>query len=146
MSVPMQVSTLRTHDRPHVLFIIDQLCEMGGSERVLLNTIRLLPKERYRCSLITFKIDSSLGTFGSMPCPFYVFPMRRTFDWGGFRTAKKLRSFIRSENVKVVPTFFETADLWGGLVSKMTGVSVLISSRRDMGILRSLKHDLGYRL
>src|SRR5438445_529365 len=61
MSVPLHVSTLRTDGRTHVLFVIDQLCEMGGAERVLLNTIRLLPKERYRCSLITFKIDSRLN-------------------------------------------------------------------------------------
>ena len=122
MSVPLHVSTLRRDGRIHVLFIIDQLCEMGGAERVLLNTIRLLPKERFRCSLITFKIDSSLGIFESMPCPFYVFPMQRTLDWNSLQNAKKLRSFIRSEDVKIVHTFFETADLWGGLISKITGV------------------------
>ena len=69
MSVSLQVSRLRREGRAHVLFMIDQLCEMGGAERILLNTIRLLPKERYRCSLITFKIDSSLGVFENMPCP-----------------------------------------------------------------------------
>ena len=145
MSVPLHLSTLRRDGRTHVLFMIDQLCEMGGAERVLLNTIRWLPKERYRCSLITFKIDSSLGIFESMPCPFYVFPMQRTLDWNSLQRAKKLRSFIRSEDVKIVHTFFETADLWGGLISKMTGVPVLVSSRRDMGILRSRKHDVAYR-
>jgi glycosyltransferase involved in cell wall biosynthesis len=44
-----------------------------------------------------------------------------------------------------VHTFFETADLWGGFISKMIGVPVLVSSRRDMGILRSPKHDVAYR-
>ena len=146
MSVPSHASPLGRHGPTHVLFLIDELCEMGGAERVLLNTICLLLKEHYRCSLITFKIDSSLKIFENMPCPYYVFPMRRILHWDGLRTAKKLRDFIRSENVKIVHTFFETADLWGGLVSKMTGVPVLVSSRRDMGILRSLKHDLGYRL
>src|SRR2546426_2843612 len=33
-------------DRPHILYVIDELCEMGGAERVLLNMIRLLPRER----------------------------------------------------------------------------------------------------
>jgi len=146
MSVPLNSSPFEKDSRAHVLFLIDQLCEMGGAERVLLNTIRLLPKERYRCSLITFKIDSRLGIFDSMPCPFYVFPMRRTMNWGGLQTARKLRSFIRSEGVKIVHTFFETSDIWGGFVSKSTRLPVLVSSRRDMGILRSSKHDLGYRL
>src|SRR5436309_822671 len=31
-------------DRVHVLFLIDQLCETGGAERVLLNTVKLMPK------------------------------------------------------------------------------------------------------
>jgi len=146
MRAPLHVSTLSSERPVHVLFMIDQLCEMGGAERVLLNTIRLLPKQRYRCSLITFKIDSSLGIFESMPCPFYVFPMRRALGWSGLRTARKLRSFIRSENIKIVHTFFETSDLWGGIISKSTRMPALVSSRRDMGILRSLKHDLGYRL
>src|SRR5437879_6769259 len=47
-------------DRPHILYVIDELCEMGGAERVLLNMIRLLPRERFRCSLVTFKIEPSL--------------------------------------------------------------------------------------
>lgn len=145
MSDHLQIPTPEI-DRAHVLFLVDQLCEMGGAERVLLNTIRLLPKDRYRCSLITFRIDSRLSIFREMPCPFYVFPMRRTVGWSGFRTAQKLRSFIRAQNVKIVHTFFETSDLWGGLVTKTTGATVLVSSRRDMGILRSPKHDLGYRL
>lgn len=146
MSIASHLSPPQSDSRAHVLFLIDQLCEMGGAERVLLNTIRLLPKERYRCSLITFKIDSLLRIFESMPCPFYVFPMQRTMDWNGLRMAQRLRSFIRSEEVKIVHTFFETSDLWGGLVSKSTGLPMLVSSRRDMGILRSPKHDLGYRL
>ena len=146
MSVPLNWSSPLKDGRAHVLFLIDQLCEMGGAERVLLNTIRLLPKERYRCSLITFKNDSRLGIFESMPCPFYVFPMRRSMGWGGLQAARRLRSFIRSEDVKIVHTFFETSDIWGGFVSKTTRLPILVSSRRDLGILRSSKHDLGYRL
>src|SRR5229473_1563900 len=62
---------------PHVLFLIDQLCEMGGAERILLNTIRLLPKDRFRSSLITFKIDPQLPIFADFPCPYRVFPIQR---------------------------------------------------------------------
>jgi glycosyltransferase involved in cell wall biosynthesis len=48
--------------------------------------------------------------------------------------------------VQIVHTFFESADLLGGLVAKLSGVPVLISSRRDMGILRSTRHRVAYRL
>jgi glycosyltransferase involved in cell wall biosynthesis len=130
----------------HILFLIDQLCEAGGAERMLLNTIRWLPREHFRCSLITFKIDESLELFKNLPCPHFVFPLRRTYDWNAFQIARKLREFIRKENVQIVHTFHETSDLWAGLIAKMSGDLALVSSRRDMGILRSPKHNVGYRL
>jgi len=133
-------------DRPHILYVIDELCEMGGAERVLLNMIRLLPRERFRCSLVTFKIEPSLRIFENFPCPWHLFPMRRTYDWNALRVANQIRRLIRSQRVRIVHTFFETSDLWGGLVAKLSGEPVLVSSRRDMGILRRPIHDRAYRL
>ena len=129
----------------HVAYFIDQLCEAGGAERMLLNTIRLLPKERFRCSLITFKLDSSAELFRFLPCPHFVYPLRRTYDWNAFRVSSRIREFLKTEKVQIVHTFHETADLWAGLVSKIGHDRILVSSRRDMGILRTLKHHLGYR-
>lgn len=136
----------KTASPTHVLFLIDQLCEMGGAERILMNTIRLLPADRFRCSLITFKIDPSLPVFADFPCPYQVFPIRRTYGFDGMKVAWKIREFMQRENVAIVHSFFETSDIWGGLIAKSTGRALLISSRRDMGILRSKKHDLAYRL
>jgi len=130
--------------RINLLFIIDQLCETGGAERCLLNMIRLLPKDRFHCSLVTFKIDRS-GIFGNLPCPVHVFPLRRTYDWNALGVARQIRHLIRSDNIHIVHTFFETADLWGGMVAKSSSGVRLVSSRRDMGILRRPKHALAYR-
>jgi len=130
----------------HVLFLIDQLCEAGGAERAILRTIRLLPRDRFRCTLITFRIDEKVELFRNMPCPHYVLPLRRTYDWNALRIARKIRRFIREERVDIVHTFHETADLWGGLVSRMKAGPALVSSRRDMGILRAPKHHFAYRL
>jgi glycosyltransferase involved in cell wall biosynthesis len=126
--------------------VIDQLCEAGGAERALLKTIQLLPKERFRCSLITFKIDETLDLFRELPCPHLVLPLGRTYDLNALQTARKIRKFIRDEEVRIVHTFHETSDLWGGLVSYMKGGPALVSSRRDLGILRLPKHNLAYRL
>ncbi len=133
-------------DLTHVLFVIDQLCEMGGAERVLLNMIRLLPKDRFRCTLATFKIDPRFSIFQNFPCSWSVFPMRRSYDWNALRVAMRLRQLIRTQEVHIVHTFFETSDLFGGLVTKLSGAPVLVSSRRDLGILRNWKHQLGYRV
>jgi glycosyltransferase involved in cell wall biosynthesis len=130
----------------HVLFLIDQLCEAGGAERAILQTIRLLPRSRFRSSLITFRIDERVQLFRKLPCPHFTFPLRCTYDWNAFLIARKIRRFIREERVDIIHTFHETADLWGGLVTRMKHGPKLVSSRRDMGILRGPKHRLAYRL
>jgi glycosyltransferase involved in cell wall biosynthesis len=135
-----------TSKRIHVLYLIDQLCETGGAERALLQTIRLLPKEQFRCSLITFKIDQSSDLFRNLPCSHYVYSLERTYDWNAMRTAIAIRKFMREEKVQIVHTFHETSDLWGGLVARMWRGPSLVSSRRDMGILRRPKHTIAYRL
>jgi glycosyltransferase involved in cell wall biosynthesis len=132
--------------RTHVLFLIDQLCEMGGAERSLLNMIRLLPRDRFRCTLVTFKIDPRLSVFENFPCPWWLFPLRRTYDWNALQVALRLNRLIRTQQVRIVHTFFETSDLWGSLIAKLSGVPALISSRRDMGILRAPKHQPAYRV
>ncbi len=131
--------------RPHVLFLLDNLWALAGAEGVVLRATRFLPAQGYRCSVGTFHELPTRGIAHEFPCPVYEFPLTRAVGLGAFRTAVKLRRFIVSEHVDIVHTFFETADLWGGVVAKLSGCPVLISSRRDMGILRSRKHDLGYR-
>jgi glycosyltransferase involved in cell wall biosynthesis len=130
----------------HVLFIIDELCETGGAERCLLNIAAGLPKARFRSSIATFRIDRSLELFSNISCPVHVLPLTKTYGWHSARVAWKLRKLIREEGVSIVHTFFETSDIWGGIVAKLSGCRALVSSRRDMGILRSPKHKLAYRL
>lgn len=134
----------RTVPEPvHVLFIIDELCRLGGAERILLRLIRLLPPEKYRASLVTFRLDPAV--FHDFPCPFHFLPLRRTYDINAVKMGLKLRKLIRSENIAIAHTFFETSDLWAGLIARLSGVPILISSRRDLGILRASKHRLAYR-
>lgn len=132
--------------RAHVLFVIDALLAMGGTERVLQKMIRLLPKERFRCSLVTFKIDETAVRRSDFDCPVHVFPLKNTYNWNALRVARQLRDFIGKEQVDIVHTFFETSDLWAGPLARFSGHPVLISSRRDLGIARSLKHRLGYKV
>ena len=76
--------------------------------------------------------------------PLHVLPLRRTYDLGAAKSALRLRELIRRENVSIVHTFFESSDLWAAPVAKMSGCPILVSSRRDMGILRGRKHHFAY--
>lgn len=133
-------------ERPHILFIIDELCEMGGAERVLFKMIRLLPADLFRCSLLTFRINPEAEEVRNIACPVHVLPLRKTYDWNALRVARQIRQFIHRENVSIVHTFFETSDLWAGPIAKLSGCPILISSRRDLGILRSRKHRIAYKV
>jgi glycosyltransferase involved in cell wall biosynthesis len=129
--------------RPHVLFLIDHLMALGGGETNLLKVVQLMPPELVRCSIATFRIKPEIRQ--GISVPIYVFPWKRFFHLDAWKAAFALRKLIKAEKVDIVQTYFETSNLWGGLVAKLSG-ALLLSSRRDMGILRKTKHALAYRV
>ena len=128
---------------PHVLFLIDHLMALGGGESNLLKVAELMPPELIRCSIATFRIKPEIRQGISVPV--YVFPWKRFFHLDAWKAVIALRKLIRAERVDIVQTYFETSNLWGGLVAKLSG-ALLLSSRRDMGILRKNRHALAYRV
>jgi len=133
-----------TRKLPHVFYIIDQLCQFGGAERILLEMVRRISRERFRCSVVTFNLDPGLEALRNLPAPLYNLPLKRVYDFNAAKMAIQLRRLICREKVSIVHTFFETSDLWAAPVAKFSGCPILISSRRDMGILRTRKHQLAY--
>ena len=132
---------------PHVLLVLDQFPKtLGGGERIVLRLAALLPKLGYRVSILTFFVHSECTGLSSPPCPIYVVPLQRTYDLTAFRAALELRRFLRLQRVQIVQTFFESSDIWAGFVTKISSNAKLIWSRRDMGILRTSKHHIAYRL
>ena len=79
-------------------------------------------------------------------CPVYKLPLRRTYDTKAIRAALELGRFLDQQDVRIVQTFFESSDIWAGMVVKLFSDARLVWSRRDMGILRTRKHRLFYRL
>lgn len=126
----------------HVLFLIDHLMARGGGESNLLKVVQLMPPELVRCSVATFRIRPEIRKL--FPVPVHVLPFRRVYDLQALRSGLQLRRLIRDEKVDIVQTYFETSNLWGGLITKLSG-AILVSSRRDLGILRSPKHSIAYR-
>jgi glycosyltransferase involved in cell wall biosynthesis len=129
---------------PHILYVIDQICQLGGAERVLLEMIRRLPPDHFRCSVVTFQIEPRLKALENVSSRIRVLPLRRTYGLDAIKTALLIRDLIRRENVSIVHTFFETSDLWAAPIARLSGCPVLVSSRRDTGILRTRKHHLAY--
>ncbi len=132
---------------PHVLLVLDQFPKtLGGGERIVLRLAALLPQYGYRASILTFSIHPQSPVLESPPCPIYLLPLERTYDLTAMRAALELRRFLRSNRVRIVHTFFESSDIWAGFVTRIASKAKLVWSRRDMGILRSRKHHIAYRI
>ena len=138
-------SRLSIERRIRILFLIDQLSALGGGERALAQIVRNLPA-RFHCKVVTLRGNVHPNIEKLLPVPVQIVPLKRTYTPGAIYRALQLRHIIRTAQIDIVHTFFETADLWGGLVAKLSGAKAIISSRRDMGLLRSLKHRLAYPL
>jgi L-malate glycosyltransferase len=134
-------------DLPHVLFVIDQFGKtLGGGERAALQLASLLAENGFHVSILTFFVHPESSVLHMATVPIYVLPIRRTYSFEGFRAALELRQFLKTKNIQIVQTFFESSDLWAGLVTKAASKARLVWSRRDKGILRTWKHGVTYRL
>ncbi len=134
-------------DPPHVLLVLDQLpANTGGAERIAFRQAALLPRFGYRVSILTFLAHPQSACLVDPPCPTYLLPMTGAYNRSALRAAPAFCSFLQREKVRIVQTFFESSDLWAGVVTKTASDAKLVWSRRDMGILRGGKHHLAYRL
>jgi glycosyltransferase involved in cell wall biosynthesis len=129
---------------PKVLFLIDTLLGMGGAEGALLKAVQNLPKTGWRCAIATFRQDKEFLKL--FPCPVYDLTLRRPLSWRALSVGLKLRSLVARERFDIVHTFFELSDLWGAPIAWLGGRPILVSSRRDMGIMRTRAKDRAYRL
>ena len=135
------------NDLPRVLFVVDQLHKtLGGGERIILKVAALLPRYGYRPSVLTFLAHPDSPALQSPPCPIYLLPLSSTYNLTALRGAFELQRFLRREKIRIVQTFFESSDIWAGFVTRTMSNARLIWSRRDMGILRTRKHEIAYRL
>lgn len=133
---------------PHVLLVVDGFPKaLGGGERILLRLAALLPQYGFRASILTFSFhpQSSFRPTDT-PCPLYLLPLTNTYGWQALRGAMSLRALLKKEQVRIVHTFFESSDIWAGVVTRLLSSAKLVWSRRDMGILRSPKHTRAYRM
>ena len=130
-----------------ILYIIDSMFGVGGAELALLRMVKHLPPDRFKCCVVTFHTsESARPLLDQFPCPVYHWQLNNAYDAKAWKVGRQLYEFVKQEEFDVVHTIFETSDLWAGPIAKAAGAKVLVSSRRDMGILRRSHHKVGYRL
>ncbi len=130
-----------------ILFIIDSLWGGGGAETSLFRLIQSLPADRFQCRVLTFHSDRLADSFiARFPCPVDHWQMISLYHPSTIGVCRRLFRLVRDEKIDIVHTFFPISDLFAGPFAKLSGARFLISSRRDMGILRKRWHGPLYRM
>ncbi|AFL87555.1 glycosyltransferase [Terriglobus roseus DSM 18391] len=127
-----------------VLFLIDQLTELGGAERMMFALADALPRHGYQVTVVTLR-DQVSEEAHKLARDIVVLPIHSCFSLEGLRAIRTLVRMMREREVSLVQTYCESSDLIGVFAARLAGVHNLCSSRRDMGILRSLKHRVAYK-
>jgi len=127
-----------------ILYLIDQMRDMGGAERNLVNILTHIDQTHFQYFLYTFHLESpmkELLEIENIPCTQLPYPtspdgIKKYLAWVGK---------IKQQKIHILHSYFESSDIWGTLLAKLAGIPVIVSSKRDLGFLKSKKVLLAYR-
>jgi len=127
-----------------ILYVIQTLKGFGGTEKHLCELVKRLDKNRYEPIVCCFesgkgKMVQELRKIGIETI---VLPIKKIYGFGTLRYGFRLRNFIKQKQIKIVQSFHVNADLYIPLVAKLSGIPVVVSSRRDLGFDRKKQHSI----
>jgi len=130
-------------ERINILFIIDYFHETGGTEKHLSQLILGLPSSEFHCSVVVFDLGSNplLDELRRHDVRIVHLPVAREYVPNALVQAWRLSTLIRRNRYDVVQTFHQKADTYGALVAWLSGARHLVSSKRDTGQLRNVRHS-----
>jgi glycosyltransferase involved in cell wall biosynthesis/peptidoglycan/xylan/chitin deacetylase (PgdA/CDA1 family) len=133
-------------ERITILYMLDTLGEMAGSERNLYEIVTRLDKRKYRPVVVCFQGGMMADLLRREGVEVHDFQLNRIYTPLGLWKALRLMRLMRRQRVRIVVTYHESSDFLGSLAAKLAGVPVIISSRRDMGYSLKKRHLRLYRL
>lgn len=127
-----------------ILFLIDEIGQLdgGGTERQVLQLIRLAKRLGYKPSLATLRGTEWL-TGERAGCPIYHAGATSLFRPAGWLQMLRLRNWVRAGGFSVVQTFFVECNVLGPWVARRAGVPVVIGSRRNLNQWQSRTRWMG---
>jgi L-malate glycosyltransferase len=132
-------------DKIKVLFIIDVFDMLGGAEKNLFEVTAGLNKNRFEPIVLSLHSGEANSLLLKKGVRAVDLKINKIYSPSALVKAVKLIRFIRKENIKIVVTYHESSDFYGGIIGKLAGVPVMISSRRDMGYKLKKRHIYFYR-
>ncbi len=130
-------------DKIKILYVIDRIAGIYGSEKHLLELIQGLDKNVFAPVVVALNPDVA-PEFEELSIPVFKFHIKKVYSLLSAIAFKNIISIIREYKFDIIETFHTTSDVIGAFLGRMNGVKVILSNRRDMGFLRKNEHDLAY--
>lgn len=134
-------------DKIPILFLIDILFVFSGTERHLYDLVSNIDRDRFLPYVVTFRGSESfkdkIERFGA---PVKILDFQKIYGRKQFEALFTLRDFIKQKNIKIIQTFHTNPDIYGTVLAKLSGIPIIISSRRDMGMGRNSRNVACYKL
>lgn len=130
----------------NILYIITLFNKMGGAEKNLFDILSNIDKEKFSPHLMVFHGGELSDKIKQEGIPVRVNNLTKIFSFQAIKKGIELYTYLKNYKIQLVVTYHHDADIWGGLVARLAGVPVVISSRRDMGYQLNKRHVWFYRL
>lgn len=134
---------LKMKDRITILYMIDRIAGVYGTEKHVLELISGLDKNIFSPILVALNSDVAPECF-ELSIPLFTFSVDKLISPASLTTVLKIIKIIRHYNVDIIETYHSTSDILGPIIGRLCHVKSILSNRRDMGFLRTKKHDWIY--
>lgn len=133
-------------DKIAILYIIDIFSKMAGAERNLFEIVTRLNPQKFIPSVACLHGGKLLNILrDSWGIEVMDMGLSRIYTPNAVIKAIRIFKFIKQKNIKIVVTYHEGSDFFGGIIARLAGVPVVVSSRRDMGYKLKKRHFLFYK-
>jgi len=142
--IRFQTGNMQVSHKINIMFIIDCLCAPGGTETHLTRLVTMLDKERFRSIIVVFDLQENhlIKKIQDAGITIIHIPVGRYYNFDAFKKAFILSKLMREYHIDIVQTYHFKSDFYGAIIAYLTGVKHIISSKRDVGDIKSKLHFL----
>jgi len=128
-----------------VLYLIDHFVIMGGAEKNLFEVVTRLNPQRYKPIIMCLKGGKLVNVLRRKGIEIINLKIKKIYTPCALIKALKIIETLKKQDVKIVVTYHESSDFLG-ILTRLSGVPVLVSSRRNMGYKLKKRHIFIYRI
>ena len=125
---------MKTNSRINIAYVIDTISTArAGTEKQLLMLIKNIDRNKFVPHLIVLRNSKWLED-NELQTPVYNVKLASFRSLNLFNAFHKFRRYCQKNNITIVQTFFRDANIFGSIAACLSGVKLIISSRRNYGL------------